>query len=297
MTEVKTPGPADSLGAIWDCVSAFWNTPTSNAPTKRWRVGLGLVTAAFHLSWVLSAPLISGDGVIAHTPWGRIASVPKGETWWLPMAIAALGMAAAITLTTGRLLRISAPVLAMCTLSLLSYQPHARNAGDLLIGSWAVLTAIYSVAWPTLPWRYRAERTEISPWLRRMVLCQLSIIYLASAAHKLAARDWRDGAAVGFALRYADNLWLGASSFVLDRPWLNAVASWGTIALEVGIVVLLWRPKLQKFGVVAAIALHMGIAVVFDVGLFSPAMLIGLVVVPDSPRWWRRDARLPTAPG
>ena len=262
MTEVKTPGPADSLGAIWDCVSAFWNTPTSNAPTKRWRVGLGLVTAAFHLSWVLSAPLISGDGVIAHTPWGRIASVPKGETWWLPMAIAALGMAAAITLTTGRLLRISAPVLAMCTLSLLSYQPHARNAGDLLIGSWAVLTAIYSVAWPTLPWRYRAERTEISPWLRRMVLCQLSIIYLASAAHKLAARDWRDGAAV-----------------------------------EVGIVVLLWRPKLQRFGVVAAIALHMGIAVVFDVGLFSPAMLIGLVVVSDSPRWWRRDARLPIVPG
>ena len=106
------------------------------------------------------------------------------------------------TLTTGRLLRISAPVLAVCTLSLLSYQPHARNAGDLLIGSWAVLTAIYSVAWRTLPWRYRAERTEISPWLRRMVLCQLSIIYLASAAHKLAAPDWRDGAAVGFALRH-----------------------------------------------------------------------------------------------
>lgn len=274
---------------MMDALVKFWTEPSPRGPLVRWRIGFGLTMIAFFASWLGAWPLIAGNGVLPYSASASSFSLPMGDHHWLAAALCVIGLVAAAAFAAGTQPRITACIIAVAAFSILAYQPRARNNGDLLLGSWAALTAVYALAAPRDVWRPGAPSRPTSPWLRRMVLCQLSIVYLASVAHKLFAPDWRDGTAVGFATKFAHNVWPyltgnGALTYVAERPWLDAALTWGTGFVELAIVFALWSRRWQLWGIAMAVALHGGISLVFDVGLFTPAMLVAVLAVPDVAR-------------
>jgi hypothetical protein len=85
-----------------------------------------------------------------------------------------------------------------------------------------------------------------------------------------------------------------AALFVADRPWLAHLLALGSIAIELGFPLVLWRPRLAWVFVPAVLALHAGIWAAMRLNYWPMAATVVIVMV-DWPavaaRW--RGARPP----
>jgi hypothetical protein len=104
--------------------------------------------------------------------------------------------------------------------------------------------------------------------------CQLSLIYLATVRAKLTGTTWSDGTAVSYALQLWDMLLLPVPSFIKNNALLMNLATWGTLALETAIPILVWNRRLRPWVLGAGVLLHLGIMVTMAVGFFTPAMFV-----------------------
>ena len=123
-----------------------------------------------------------------------------------------------------------------------------------------------------------------------MLQVQLSLVYLSTVNAKLAGDSWREGTAVSYALRYEDMLIVPPPDWLTSNALLMNVATWGTLALELAIGILVWVKPLRRWVLVAGLLMHSTIMVTIGVGFFTPAMFVLYLafVPPDTVR------RLPT---
>ena len=119
------------------------------------------------------------------------------------------------------------------------------------------------------------------------ILIQMAIIYLFSAIYKTNV-DWLEGKAIEGALAhdFYANQW---GNSLLRYPELLTTATWAVFALEwVGPVLLFAHGRivlLRILTIVALAAMHIGIAVLMNVGLFSIVCLAGLALFLPSEVW------------
>jgi antimicrobial peptide system SdpB family protein len=131
---------------------------------------------------------------------------------------------------------------------------------------------------PVLPgWRGAAQAAHLA------IRCQLLIVYFWAATAKLEHPSWRHGTALR---AIADDPLYGAA------PWLRqllrvplasgpfvAALGWAVMATELAIAgSMLGRVRVRRYGLAAAVALHLGIAVSMGLPSFSVVM-IGFVVL------------------
>ncbi|MUN64559.1 hypothetical protein GMA12_15650 [Kocuria sediminis] len=155
-------------------------------------------------------------------------------------------------------------------------------AGDSRTWQWGART----------PPRDRSRLTPVS-WAGHIGLrAQMAYVYLDSSLSKLAVPDWQQGSAVYYVLRgefFGAGNWLGR--VVADLSGVPVVAltlTWGTIALEVAIAVLLLvRNRWRVIALVLCVLLHLGIVAV--VGLWSFGLIMmGAVIVCTAGWQWTR---------
>jgi antimicrobial peptide system SdpB family protein len=111
-------------------------------------------------------------------------------------------------------------------------------------------------------------------WLLRV---QMAYIYFNSAIAKLPVEEWQTGTAVYYVLR---GEFFGAQEsllpFVVELsgiPLIAAVASWGTIVVELSIAVLLLSPgRVRYLALVLCVGLHAGI--ILGIGLWTFAIVM-----------------------
>lgn len=262
----------------------FWVDPVDARPSRRWRVLFGGVLTFWFVGWIRGFDLLLPDRLASLRGIDPMVSLPGGRTSWVVWAWVIGGGIASVMFAAGVLWRPAAVVAGACAVSIVATHRGARNGGDLLIAVWALLTAV-AACFDGGGWgRSSSDQTArlVSPWLRRMMLCQLTIVYVASVLHKLAAPDWRSGMAVGYAVNFGPWRPPFDPSFVLDVPVLSKALTWGTIAVELAIPLLLWSRRWRWWGVGLVFALHLGIEATFDVGFFGIAMMVAAVCVPDA---------------
>jgi hypothetical protein len=157
------------------------------------------------------------------------------------------------------------------------------------LGRWGSVDA-------TLMGRFRGARplkpSDAAPFVSISVVgmaAQLAVIYLFNALHKEGV-TWREGSAIHY------SLWLDRVVTPL-AVWLRGVLSetgskaltWGTVAIE-GILPLLilspiGRPALRRVAMALILGLHVGIAALLHIGIFSLVMIAMATCLVSTADW------------
>ncbi len=131
---------------------------------------------------------------------------------------------------------------------------------------WAWSVDAHRRGWPPSP-------SAAAGIAQRTLQVHLCIIYANTGIAKAVGEQWWTGEAIWRALaqpQFAvfDMSWLAAA------PWIAALACWSVIVIEVGYPILIWPRRTRKLWLAATIMLHLGIAVMMGLVLFSAMMIV-----------------------
>lgn len=283
--------PRRGIRAVRDAWDRFFFAEASTVNAVAIRIAFGSVILGWALSlWPDLFTFFSDDGVLPEHPsltgwaWGLLevsSSDPVVLILWIAMVLAAIG------LVLGIAPRLMCAVILIAIVSFLRRNPYIDNSGDLLLRNWAFLFLFLPMgAAVTLPgWIRDRDAVWTFPerpvWPLRLVQMQLSLGYLFSAWEKVPGDTWLDGTAVGYALRIGDLVRFRVPEAVIDNLILVNLLTYGTLALELALAILVWNRRLRPWLLVAGVGLHLGIHLTLEVGFFSWGMLVGyLAFVP-----------------
>jgi hypothetical protein len=247
------------------------------------RVAFGLVATAWTLS--LAPDLMtffSRSGVVpvqpSHPFWIGVLS-PAAPDWAVYLAWAGL-LVSAVALTIGYHARLASVLVFVGILSFERRNPFVFNAGDLLLRNLAIflMFAPTGAALSIDSWRRVRQRLVEFParaqWAVRLIQIQLVVVYAETVWAKLRGAPWRNGAAVSYALRLDQYVRFRMPSFITTSAILSHLMTWGTLAVEGSIVVLVWNRRTRPWVLGAGVLMHVAIAVNIMIGFFTMAMLI-----------------------
>lgn len=186
--------------------------------------------------------------------------------------------------------------------------PVILNSGDLVLRNFAVLLALVptGAALSVDRWRRHgraALRTApmVAPWGLRLLQLQMMVIYFFAFWSK-SGDLWREGTAVSTVFRIGDLSRFESPDWLVSNVVIIAIFTWGALAIELGLALLLWVKRLRPLLILLAISLHLFIDVFIIVGFFGPLMVTGLMAFTDADRidrfvdrrWRRAAASTPT---
>lgn len=283
MTEVIAP--PDHVGqrgpSAWE---RFLYTPQSTAPMTLVRVGFGVVAALWAISLLPDVDPLLTEGALRY----EISGIPGLwnpleviEARSAPMVVCLVLIAAALATTVGYRTRLSAAVAAVSMLALQRTNPLVFNSGDLLLRQVGIAVALAPCGYMLSFDRGRARRRgnaaapDRAPWAMRLLQLELATGYFLSAWAKAHGETWHDGTAIGRAMRIVDVQRFAPPEWLMGQADLLNLLTWGTLAFEAAFLFLVWNRRVRPWLLGVGVAFHLGIDVLFDVGFFTPALLLG----------------------
>lgn len=138
----------------------------------------------------------------------------------------------------------------------------------------------------------RAELAEVRRRLVTMVHnagvlvigCQMCVIYGAAALWKAQGRTWQNGTAMYYTL-HVDwfRVWPSLSDRVADNAVAMCVIAYVTVFAQIGFPFAVFTKKLKYVLLVLLLGMHLGIALLLGLPVFSAVMIIGdSVFLPDT---------------
>ena len=275
-------GPVRRLGAGW---TRFWFEPECSSTLGLLRFAYGLLATCWTLSLLPNLFAFFGSrGILPNYPpdsgtaWS-VLRLPGGAPLLIALFVALL--IGAVALTIGCCSRVAAVVVWVGVLSLSHRNPLIGNSGDELVGNVALFLALAPSGESLSLDRWRrvgpAEFWEFprrAPWGMRLVQVQLSIVYLSTVWQKVQGELWRDGTAVSYALRIADVGRVPTPGFITHSVVLTELMTFGTMALELSLGILVWNRAMRPWLLSLGILMHLSIELTIMVGFFSFAMIV-----------------------
>jgi hypothetical protein len=223
----------------------------------------------------------------ADWPWPLLG--PETAPSTVRLYAVALLVAAALV-TVGLATRVSTLVTWFLLVSFHFANQAVLNAGDALLRCglfyllWMPAGAAWSVDARLAAARGRAPSATVAAWGLRLAQAQLLVVYLFTALEKAAggprASHWLTGEAVGRALRHP--LVMRVDWFTDLPAWIAASVTWAVLAWELTFPLLVASRRLRPWALGFGVLVHVGIALVMDVGHFSFTVLAYYVLfVPD----------------
>lgn len=301
-----------ALAQIGDGWESFWFTPQPTSTLALFRVAFGLVA----MGWTATlAPdlfaLFGADGILPDPvrPLGAWGVLTISDHPAVIVALWVTTLIAAAALTVGYRTRIAAIVVFVGILSFQRANPMIINSGDGLICNLALYCALAPCGTSLSLDRLRTARDRFwefparAPWALRLVQIQLSVMYLSTVWHKMQGDTWRDGSAVSYALRLGDIHRFATPTFLTDSVILTEIMTFGTLALELSLAILVWNRAARPWILGLGVSLHLGIEYSILVGFFGFTVLtayLAFTPAETASRWVLsirdRLASRPTAP-
>jgi hypothetical protein len=277
-------GPSARLGSAWN---QFWFEPQETSTLAVFRIAFGLLATGWTLSLLPNLFAFFGPaGVLPAYPqsgpgaWGLLA-LSNSE----PFVVLVFGMTllGSLALTVGLRSRIAAVVVFLGILAFTRRNPLVGNSADELMCTLALLCALAPSgaalsldrlrAAPGRFWEFPAR----SPWALRLIQIQLSVVYLSAVFQKVEGELWRNGTAVSYALRIIDIHRFATPEFLTNSLVLSGLLTYGTLALELALGVLVWNRTARPWVMALGISMHIGIDLSILVGFFSFAMIVAYI--------------------
>jgi len=275
----------------------FWFAEIPTSTFVLFRIAFGVLTFFWALS--LSPSLFafySDNGVLPVRPdYGSSFDWSVFDLFSSDIAVAIvyfLLYLSALMLIVGFRTRLAAFLVFVCIVSFGRRNPWVLNSGDLLV----FVLAFYAMLMPS------GEGLSVDRWLRardrfwefgtraiwplRLVQIQVSVLYLAAVWAKVRGTTWNDGTALTYAFRMADLERFPVPSFITDSVLIVNLLTYGTLAVELSIGILVWNRVLRPWVLLLGVGLHLGIDYAVRVGFFSYAVLVAYIVFipPESAR-------------
>jgi hypothetical protein len=265
----------------------FWFREIESSTYALLRVAFAVVVLAWTISLAPALYSFFGDG-------GILPSHPDGDagSWGLlqldsgPAAVTALYLlllVGALCLLVGFKTRLAAVVVFVCLVSFARRDPWVLNSGDLLV----IVLAFYLMLAPSGAAlsvdRWLAARPRFwefprrSLWPLRLIQVQVSLLYFFAVWAKVRGETWNDGTAVSYAFRIEDLERFPVPAFVTDSLLLVNLMTYGTLAVELAVAILVWNGRLRPWVLLLGVLLHLGIDYAVRVGFFSYAALVAYI--------------------
>jgi uncharacterized membrane protein YphA (DoxX/SURF4 family) len=291
---------------LWRAWDRFLFKPTSPLPIALYRIlfaALVFVNGLFLLPDVATffgeRGVLPMDYALQYTGTPRLnvlAWLPNNDGWLY--AFFAVYLAASLCLAVGFLTRISAAIVFISLATLHHRNMVVLNSADTFLRL-AAFCLIFSAAgralsvdrWLRIRWGIEQGRDPppAPPWAQRLIQIQLAIAYLATVRWKLAGNTWVDGTAVYYATRLQEFIRFPVP-YVFDHLWTIKLMTWGTLAVELALALLVWFRDLRYPVLLAGVLLHLGLEYSMNIQLFQWVMVSAYVLFIDP-----RDLRRATA--
>jgi hypothetical protein len=249
------------------------------------------------LGWTLSLlpdlqAFYSGHGIEMppeYTAWGV-----WGVLGWFPGYGAAVALYIALLVGSlgviaGYRTRLASLIVFVGLLSLERRTPGIFNSGDGLLRILALFLLLAPAGESLSVDRWRTARDRFwefparAPWALRLIQVQISAVYLGSVWAKLHGAPWRDGTAVSYSLQIQDFQRFAAPDVLSHSLLFSAVSTYGTLAVELMLAILIWNRAARPLVLALGVGLHTGIDLTLRIGFFSAAVLTAyLVFVPPT---------------
>ena len=266
--------------------TTFWFTPTPATPLALLRIAFGLVSTGWTLSLLGNgnfAAFFHRDGILPDTNWHAAPSLwsvlriwttdNSANVLWVVLLIAC------ILLTLGLFTRVAAVLVFIGIVSFERRNPFLFNSGDGLLR----LLALFLVFAPAGAYlsldRLRRSRDRfwevplVSSFAIRLMQVQLTALYLGSVWAKLSGASWNDGTAISYALRVEDLHRFALPGFLSSSQLIANLATYGTLAIESALAILVWNRRLRPWVLGAGVLLHLSISYGIRVGFFTLGVL------------------------
>lgn len=262
---------------------------------------LGVVRIAYGLLLTVWTLTLAPDVLTFYARDGLLPDAPDSRWRWsilewvgtdaAVVALWAVLLLAAVALTAGAGSRVAAVVAVVALTSFHRRDPWVLNSGDLVVRNIGVLLALApsGAALSVDRWlavRRRPDRSfwdhpTRAPWALRLVQITVAAGYLFAAWGKVRGTTWNDGTAVGFALRIDDLVRFAPPDLVTESVAIVNLLTFGTLAVELAVALLVWNRTLRPWVLGAGVLLHLGIDLTIQVGFFSYIVLVSyLAFVP-----------------
>jgi hypothetical protein len=267
------------IGQAWQ---SFWFQPQPMYTLGVVRMAFGALAILWGL-WLLPMRdgLLDANGVTptqpstAHT-WGLFAVWNTNGAMLIGIVVLVL---AAFALLVGWHSRLAAILVFILIMSFERRIPLAFNSGDALVRIEALLIAIspcgaaLSLDQRRTTGSFWSAQTRPN-WPIRLLQVQLSIIYIAAAQVKLSGEPWLHGTAVSYVLRLEDMQRVIAPEWFATNALAMNMLTWGTIAVELAVGILVWFPRFRPWVLAAGVLMHLLIDAYVQIGIFSYAMFV-----------------------
>lgn len=289
----------------------FWFAQEPTSTLALLRIAYGVLLLAWTTTLSFDAlPFFSDSGFLPERPrdpgtWS-VLDLASSDT--AVTVVLAVLFWAAVFLVVGFHTRLAAVVAFVAMVSLHRRNPFVFQAGDNLLRSFSFYFMFVpaGVALSVDRWRQARSRFWEFPsraaWGLRLIQVQLSILYLFSVWEKARGQTWNDGTAVSWALRIDELVRLPLPPSITESLLISNVATYGTLAVELALAVLIWNRRARPWVLAAGVLLHLSIEVTMRVGFFSLAIFLYYVAFlpPDTMsarllalRDWMRRSPLP----
>jgi hypothetical protein len=204
-------------------------------------------------------------------------SVLPHSDWVARLGVALLLLHAALLLV-GYRSRLQIVCVLVWLISLQNRNPLVLNGQDAVLRLTGIFLAFTPLGerWSLDRWRKGPARDQPSIGPIRLLQAQIAIVMLAAGIWKLRGDDWTSGHALYYVTRL-DAFWGNLplpERLLASQPLLKA-ASFGTLALELTVPIVIWFPRTRRAALAAALLFHAGLAYAMNLFLFAPIMMLG----------------------
>lgn len=277
------------LASVYEGWEQWWFAPRETSTLALIRIYFGVLMFFWTLSQIPTVGTFLGPhGIVPKAP--EYGKTPGGWSTWsvlslFPSTAAAivligLMLVASVSVAVGFKPRIGAALLFIGSVSLQRRDPYVYNAGDILLRIMALYMTLSPCGEALSLDRWRRHRDRFwefprkSQWALRLMQLQVSFVYLDSVWAKVRGQHWNDGTAVSIALRIGDLNRLPVPGFMTSSEIVANFLTYGALATEFAVGVLVWNKKARPYVLLAGVGLHLGIDWAIRVGFFSYAIIM-----------------------
>lgn len=287
------PSPTSTPGRFAASWNDFWFTPTPTSTLALVRIAYGTVLLAwcalisFDLIAFFSDSGILPEAVNRPYAWSLLEVFSSDAALFILFGVLVV---AAGCLLVGFHTRLAAAVAFVVLVSFERRNVLVLNAADILLRLFGLYLALAPAGAALSVDRWRRHRDRFwefparAPWALRLIQIQVSVLYLFTVWLKLRGETWHEGTAVSYSLQVTEIARFEVPAWIAQSALVSNVATYGTLAIESALALLIWNRRARPWVIAAGVALHLSVLAAIMVGLFSATVFVGYLAFAPAER-------------